>query len=341
LRAFFVCEEIRGIIGMSVLVTGGAGYIGSVVVEALLGKGERVVVLDNLSTGHREAVARDAVFVEGDMRNGELLGGLFASHEIDTVMHFAASSIVAESVSDPLKYFDNNVGGAHGLLKAMVGAKVGRFILSSTAAIYGSPESIPITEEMPARPLNPYGLSKLMIEQMLAWHDRAYGMRYVCLRYFNAAGASAVHGEAHDPETHLIPNALMAAKGTLDRVDVFGTDYDTRDGTCVRDYIHVQDLADAHLKAMTFLQAGSKSAVLNLGSSVGNTVREVIESVRRVTGKDFPLAYSERRAGDADRLVASAGRACETLGWEPKKGDIDTIVGDAWAWMQAHPNGYD
>ncbi|HEO72161.1 MAG TPA: UDP-glucose 4-epimerase GalE, partial [Candidatus Hydrogenedentes bacterium] len=288
----------------------------------------------------RAAVADGALCVEGDIRDGSLLTRLLADHDVDTVMHFAASSIVSDSVKDPLAYFDNNVTGAHSVLKAMVGAGVRRFILSSTAAVYGHPDVIPITEDMPTRPLNPYGLSKRMIEQMLEWYDRAYGLRYVSLRYFNAAGASQQHGEAHDPETHLIPNILMAVEGKRDNVRIFGTDYDTPDGTCIRDYIHVDDLADAHLKAVALLRRADESAVLNLGSSIGASVREVVDTVRRVTGRDFQVVYQERRPGDADRLVAASSLARQRLGWEPRKGDIETIVRDTWLWRQAHPNGY-
>ncbi|MDQ1257004.1 MAG: UDP-glucose 4-epimerase [Candidatus Hydrogenedentes bacterium] len=325
---------------MSVLVTGGAGYIGSVAVERLIASGESVVVLDNLSTGYREAVAREAVFVEGDIRDIGVLRRVLSEHTIDTVMHFAAFSIVPVSCTDPLTYFENNVVGAHTVLKAMIEAKVPRFILSSTAAVYGDPESVPITEDMPTRPLNPYGLSKRMIEQMLEWYHTAYGLGYVALRYFNAAGASEAHGEAHDPESHLIPIVLMAALGLRDGVTVFGTGYDTPDGTCVRDYIHVEDLADAHLKAMAYLRNGHGAGIFNLGNCIGNSVREVIETVKRVTGHDFPIHYGEPRTGDADKLVASSESAQRQLGWQPRKGDIETIVRDAWTWRQAHPRGY-
>jgi UDP-glucose 4-epimerase len=222
----------------------------------------------------------------------------------------------------------------------MHAAGVRHFILSSTAAVYGDPDRTPITEDMPTRPLNPYGLSKRVIEQMLEWYDSAYGMRYVCLRYFNACGASAVYGEDHSPETHLIPNVLMVADGTRDHVNVFGNNYDTPDGTCVRDYIHVEDLADAHIRAMRYLRDGAASDIMNLGSSQGNSVMEVIEAVKRVTGKDVPVVMSERRPGDADRLVASSEKAQRLLQWRPAKGDIDTIVNDAWAWRLAHPEGY-
>lgn len=325
---------------MAVLVTGGAGYIGSVAVERLLAAGERVVVLDNLATGHRAAVAGEAAFVHGDIHGAEALKTLLRAHDVDTVMHFAAFSIVGESVREPHAYFENNVVGAHRVLGAMQTAGVKQFILSSTAAVYGHPESVPITEDMPTRPLNPYGLSKRMIEQMLAWHDAAYGMRFVSLRYFNAAGASQAHGEAHDPETHLIPNVLLAAEGQREDIKVFGRDYDTPDGTCLRDYIHVEDLADAHLKAMAYLRHGGASDIFNLGNAIGNSVLEVIEAAKRVTQRDFPVVFAARRPGDADRLVASPAKAQQALGWKPVKHDIDTIVADAWQWRRQHPAGY-
>jgi UDP-glucose 4-epimerase len=325
---------------VSVLVTGGAGYIGSVATEQLLAAGEQVVVLDNLVTGHRAAVPSGAVFVEGSILDEIVLAKLFAGHDIDTVMHFAAFSLVGESVREPARYFENNVVGAHYVLKAMQAAGVRQFILSSTAAVYGDPERVPITEDMPARPLNPYGLSKRMIEEMLHWYDAAHGMRYVSLRYFNACGASARYGEDHHPETHLIPNVLRAAEGALEHVQVFGQDYATADGTCVRDYIHIEDLADAHLRAMQYLRADGASSIVNLGNSIGNSVLEVIDAVRRVTGRDVPVVMAARRPGDADRLVASADKARQLLRWQPQKSAIDIIVADAWAWRQAHPDGY-
>jgi UDP-glucose 4-epimerase len=325
---------------MAVLVTGGAGYIGSVATTQLVGAGEKVVILDNLTTGHRDAVHPEAVFVEGDTRDRAVLKTLFRDHDIDTVMHFAASSLVGESCENPLKYFDNNCYGAHVLLEAMIENGVKRFILSSTAAVYGDPPSVPITEEMPTQPLNPYGLSKRIIEQMLAWHDKAYGLRYVSLRYFNACGAGEHYGEDHHPETHLIPNVLMAADGEKDAVMVFGQDYRTPDGTCVRDYIHVEDLADVHLRAMAYLRRDQSSEIMNVGNSVGNSVLEVIESVRRVSGAEIKVKMGPRRPGDADRLVASSEKARRILGWTPKKEEIDVIVRDAWNWRKRHPQGY-
>lgn len=325
---------------MSVLVTGGAGYIGSATAERLLAAGEQVVVLDDFSTGYRNAVSPGATLVEGSILDKALLRHVFESHAIDTVMHFAAFIVVSESCSDPAKYFLNNVTGALTLLDAMTAAGVRRFILSSTAAVYGDPDRVPITEDMPNRPKNPYGLTKLMIEQALDWYDHAYSLRSVRLRYFNACGATGTYGEAHVPETHLIPNILMAATGERPAVTVFGRDYDTPDGTCVRDYIHILDLADAHLQAMRYLRADGASDVFNLGNSAGHSVLEVVDAVRRVTGRDVPVTFSERRPGDADRLVASSDKARAVLGWTPARGDIDTIVRDAWTWRQAHPKGY-
>jgi len=325
---------------MSVLVTGGAGYIGSVVVEQLAGTGERVVVLDNLATGHRDAVEALAVFVEGDIRDNALVEQLLVEHSVDTVLHFAAASIVGESCENPQKYFENNVSGALSVLGAMVKSGVKYFILSSTAAVYGNPETVPITEDMPTRPLNPYGLSKRMIEQALEWYDPAYGLRSVSLRYFNAAGATEAHGEDHNPETHLIPNVLMAADGTRENISVFGTDYSTEDGTCIRDYVHVVDLAEAHLLSMRYLRNGGGSEIINLGNSVRRSVFEVIEAVKQITGRDVRVVCGDRRPGDVDRLIASSDKAQRVLGWQATRGDIDVIVRDAWSWRRAHPDGY-
>lgn len=326
---------------MSVLVVGGAGYIGSVAVERLLAAGESVVVYDNFSTGNRGALSKGAALVEGDILDTAHLIEMMQTHAVDTVMHFAAYIEVGESVVNPVKYFDNNVMGAHSVLKAMIETDVKQFIFSSTAAVYGMPDISPITEEAAIAPINPYGLSKRMIEEMLAWHGKAYGLNHVILRYFNACGASATHGEAHDPESHLIPNILFAASGKREKIMVFGDDYDTPDGTCVRDYIHVEDLADAHIKAMGYLRDGNASLTVNLGNAIGNSVLEVIETVKAVTGKDFTVERHARRAGDADKLVASSEKAQRILGWTPQKGDIRTIVEDAWQFMQSHPNGYE
>lgn len=325
---------------MSVLVTGGAGFIGSVAVECLLAAGERVVVLDNLSKGYRPAVEPAAVFVEGAIQDTDTVRRVLREHDVDTVMHFAASIAVGESCADPASYFENNVVGALSVLRAMTDCGTKHFILSSTAAVYGDPEAVPITEAMPAHPKNPYGLSKRAIEQVLEWYESAYGMRSVCLRYFNACGATERHGEDHKPETHLIPLIIYAALGERECIRVFGRDYDTPDGTCIRDYIHIADLADAHLLAMRHLRSGGASEIVNLGNSVGHSVLEIIRSVERVTGKTVPVQYGERRPGDADRLIASSERARQVLGWIPRRGEIDTIVQDAWNWRQRHPKGY-
>ena len=325
---------------MAVLVTGGAGYIGSVTVHGLLEAGEEVVVVDNLSLGHRAALPAAATFVEADILDRTALDALFSTHAIDTVMHFAARSLVGESMQKPDLYFENNVTGAQTLLGAMTRAGVQRFILSSTAATYGMPERMPLTEDFPAQPINPYGRSKRMIEEMLAWYDHAYGLRWTALRYFNAAGAIPSAGEDHDPETHLIPNIIRAADGRRDKITVFGSDYPTPDGTCVRDYIHVADLADAHIKAMAYLRDGGESDIFNLGNAKGTSVLEVIDAVKKISGRDFPVEMAERRPGDPPVLVASSEKAERILGWKPERPDIETIVSDAWHWDQAHPQGY-
>lgn len=325
---------------MSVLITGGAGYIGSVAVERLLEAGQKVTVFDNLSTGYRGALSAGAGFVEGDIHDGALLKKVLADNAVDTVMHFAAYIVVSESCADPGKYFHNNVTGALSVLDAMVEAKVPRFIMSSTAAVYGDPDAVPVTEDMPKRPKNPYGLTKRMIEQALEWYDKAHGLRYALLRYFNAAGATRDHGEAHVPETHLIPNVLLAAEGKKPSITVYGRDYDTPDGTCVRDYIHVVDLADAHILAMKYLKDGGNSDAFNIGNSVGHSNLEVVQAAERVSGCPIAVDYGPRRAGDADRLIASSEKARRVLGWAPARSDIDTIVRDAWNWRAAHPDGY-
>ncbi|HOJ34577.1 MAG TPA: UDP-glucose 4-epimerase GalE [Candidatus Hydrogenedentes bacterium] len=325
---------------MAVLVTGGAGFIGSVTTERLLAAGEEVVVFDDFSTGHRDAIPREVRLFEGNTLDQSALRTVFREASIDTVLHFAAFIQVGESCQDPSKYFKNNVAGSQSVLDVMREMGVSYFVLSSTAAVYGNPETVPITEDAPCRPVNPYGLSKRMVEQILEWYDVAYGMRYVALRYFNAAGASIQRGEDHHPETHLIPNVLAAAVDSRKAVTVFGQDYDTPDGTCIRDYIHVEDLADAHVAAVRYLRKGGGSNAFNLGTENGVSVLEVIDSVRRVTGRELRVEYSGRRAGDAERLVASSEKARRILGWTPAKSDIDTIVRDAWEWRKKHPNGY-
>jgi UDP-glucose 4-epimerase len=322
------------------IVTGGAGYIGSITVEALRARGERVVVIDHLSAGHREALAPDVEFHAIDLRDAAAVDAVFASSGADAVVHFAAFSLVGESVADPAKYFDNNVGGTLTLLRAMKNHGVKCLAFSSTAATYGEPQEIPITESHPTAPANPYGLTKRMMEQVMETYAAAYGLRFAALRYFNAAGAIADRGEDHKPESHLIPLILQVALGQRESISIFGTDYDTPDGTCIRDYIHVSDLADAHLRALDYLRAGGAPVICNLGNGHGYSVREVIDVCRRITGHPIPVVEGPRRSGDPSRLVASAAKAKAVLGWVPQKGAIEDIVRDAWAWHVGHPNGY-
>ncbi len=323
---------------MKLLVTGGAGYIGSVVAESLLARGHEVCVLDNLSTGHRDAVPPGARFVAGDVRDASALAAALGSG-VDAVLHFAASSVVAESVARPLDYFDNNVGGTVSLLRALEKAGVKRLVFSSTAAVYGAPEELPIEEAAPCAPENPYGWSKLTIERVLEASRTAWGLGYVALRYFNAGGATAARGEDHRPESHLIPIVLDAAMGARDSVTVFGDDYDTRDGTCLRDYIHVSDLADAHVLSLDAMTNGF-AGVLNLGSEVGFTVLEVVRATERVTGRSVRYHVGPRRAGDPPALVASSRQASRILGWRPQTSALDEIVRSAHAWRRSHPHGY-
>jgi UDP-glucose 4-epimerase len=319
---------------MKILVTGGAGYIGSHMVKLLVDRGDEVTVLDDLSTGHADAV-RGGAFVQGDIANAEQTAKLLRDRNIEAVIHFAAASLVAESVADPLKYYARNVAGTAALVRAMREAGVGKLVFSSTAAVYGDPQRLPIDEDHPKEPTNPYGSSKLAIERMLAECSSAYGLRAASLRYFNAAGADAAAGlgERHEPETHLIPLVLRAA-ATGTAVSVFGHDYPTRDGTCVRDYIHVADLCDAHLLALEWLGRGGKFDCFNLGNGDGATVLEVIQAARRVTRKEILINEAPRRPGDPPALVADATRAKRVLGWRPKRADIDTIVRDAWDFVQ-------
>lgn len=318
-----------------ILVVGGAGYIGSHLVKELVEK-EDVVVLDNLSTGHREAVDNRAVFVKGDLGNEEDLLMVFRSYPIKAVMHFAANSLVGESVTDPLKYYQNNVAATLTLLKVMMKFKVKNFIFSSTAATYGIPEVDVIDESTATNPINPYGHSKRMVEQILADFAKAYGLRYVVLRYFNAAGAhpSAVIGESHDPETHLIPIVLQHLLGEREQVSVFGSDYETPDGTCIRDYIHVTDLAAAHILALEALVSGKKTAeIYNLGNGLGYSVKEVIETCEKITGKKATVEITDRRPGDPARLVASSEKIYNELGWKAER-NLEQIITDAWKWHQ-------
>jgi len=320
---------------MRILVVGGAGYIGSHMVWLLGQMGARATVLDDLSSGHRDAVI-GAELVHGSLADEALLDLVLTKGRFDAVMHFASFIQVGESVRDPAKYYRNNVANTLNLLQAMHRHGVKRFVFSSTAAVYGNPAYVPIDEAHPQQPINPYGRSKLMIEQVLADFARAYGMQSVCLRYFNAAGAhpEALLGERHDPETHLIPLVLQAASGRQPHITVYGRDYDTPDGTCIRDYIHVMDLAQAHWQALQYLMDDGSSAVFNLGNGQGFSVQEVIEVSRQVSGRAISVQEGERRAGDPPRLVADARLAREVLGWQPQYAELETIVRDAWAWEQ-------
>ena len=323
-----------------ILVVGGAGYIGSVTVEHLLEAGYAVTVLDNLSRGHRAAVADGAALVVGDLADKTKLSELFSTHDFDAVMHFSASSLVGESVGAPLDYYQNNLGNGTNLLQTMVSAGVQRIVFSSTAAIFGDAVKQPIAEDDPRAPANPYGRTKLMFENLLDDCDAAYGLRSVCLRYFNAAGATERFGEDHRPETHLIPLVLEAARGSRDAIKVFGDDYPTKDGTCVRDYIHVADLAQAHVLALGHLLDGGASEKFNLGNGQGFTVREVIAAAERVTGNVVPWEVAARRAGDPAVLVASSEKIRNALGWKPNHMGLDGIIGSAWRWMEQHAQGY-
>jgi len=324
-----------------ILVVGGAGYIGSHMCKLLREAGEEHLVFDNLEQGHREALQGSPLF-EGDLRRPEDLAEVFRRHPIDTVMHFAAYIAVGESVQHPGKYYRNNVTGVLNLLEAMVEAGVKRLIFSSTAAIFGDPRYVPIDEDHPKAPTSPYGDSKWAVERMLEAFDRAHGLRSVCLRYFNASGADpdGLLGEDHRPETHLIPAVLLAVLGKAPQVRIFGTDYDTPDGTCIRDYIHIMDLAEAHLLAVRHLREGGASERFNLGNGKGYSVREVIDTVERVVGREVPKEEAPRRPGDSARLVASSAKAERVLGWKPRYPELETIVRHAWNWRRAHPDGY-
>ncbi|MDQ6420079.1 UDP-glucose 4-epimerase GalE [Paenibacillus sp. LHD-117] len=327
---------------MAVLVTGGAGYIGSHAVAALKERGEDIVVVDNLQQGHKEALLGGKLYV-GDLRDADFLDTVFKENEIDAVIHFAANSLVGESMKQPGKYYHNNVYGTLCLLEKMNEYGVGRIVFSSTAATYGEPENVPIDEYDRTLPTNAYGETKLAMEKMMKWFDIAHGIKYISLRYFNAAGAhdSGLIGEDHRPETHLVPIVLEAALGKRPHISVFGDDYATEDGTCVRDYIHVSDLADAHLLAVDRLRGGADSAVYNLGNGQGFSVKQVIEIAREVTGRDIRAIIEPRRAGDPAVLVASSERARSELGWNPSRSNLENIIGSAWSWHQANPNGYD
>lgn len=326
---------------MSILVCGGAGYIGSHMVAELLERGKDVVIVDNFQKGHKDAVLGGKLY-KGDLRDTAVLDKVFNENHIDAVIDFAADSLVGESVEEPIKYFENNVGSTLNLLKAMKNHGIKYIVFSSTAATYGEPQNIPILESDRTLPTNPYGETKLTVEKILKWCDRAYGIKYTALRYFNAAGAhiSGKIGEDHRPETHLIPIILQVALGKRDKIMVFGDDYDTEDGSCVRDYVHVSDLASAHLLALERLQKGGESAIYNLGNGKGFSVKEVINITREVTGRQIKAEIAGRRAGDPAKLVASSEKAMKELGWKPKYNKLETIIETAWKWHLNHPNGY-
>ena len=327
--------------GMTVLVTGGAGYIGSVAVEMLADAGHKVVVFDNLIKGHKGAVDPRATFVEGDIADLPLLERTLKEHQVDAVMHFAAHSLVGESMENAAKYFTNNVSASVTLVEAMIRAGTKMLVFSSSAATYGMPRSSPIKETDPTAPINPYGESKLLFEKMLRWFDEVHGVRFVSLRYFNAAGASEKYGEVHDPETHIIPIVLQAALGQRPHVQIYGGDYETPDGTAIRDYVHVIDLADAHILALEWLAGGGESQIFNLGNGSGFSVQEVVETARKVTGREIPAQIGPRRGGDPPVLVASSEAIISKLGWKPKYAGLEEIIGTAWKWHQDHPLGYE
>lgn len=328
---------------MSILVLGGAGYIGSHAVNQLIDKDYDVVVVDNLATGHEDAINKKAKFYKGDIRDKEFLGKVFDKEKIEGVIHFAANSLVGESMEKPLKYFNNNVYGMQILLEVMQEHDVKHIVFSSTAATYGEPKKVPITEDMETCPTNTYGETKLTMEKMMKWCDKAYGMKYVALRYFNVAGAKedGSIGEDHNPETHLIPIVLQVALGKREFITIYGEDYDTEDGTCIRDYVHVEDLIEAHILALKYLMNGGESNVFNLGSSQGFSVKEIVEAVRRVTKLPIPAKVGARRAGDPAKLVASSEKARKVLGWNPTRTNIEKIIEDAWRWHQGHRNGFE
>lgn len=327
---------------MTILVLGGAGYIGSHGVDQLIEKGYQVVVVDNLQTGHKEAIHKEARFYQGDIRDKAFLQDIFKKEDIDGVLHFAANSLVGESMEQPLTYFNNNVYGTQVVLEVMEEFDVKKIVFSSSAATYGEAKVMPIAESAPTNPTNPYGETKLMMEKMLKWCDEAYQMNYVALRYFNVAGAkiNGQIGEDHIPETHLIPLVLQTALGQRAELSIFGNDYDTPDGTCIRDYVHVQDLIAAHILALEYLEAGNSSNIFNLGSSTGFSVQEIVEAARKITGKEIPTKVEARRAGDPSTLVAASQKAQDTLGWKPEYTTMDTIIESAWNWHVNHPKGY-
>ena len=328
---------------MAILVCGGAGYIGSHAVHALIEKGEQVVIVDNLQTGHRGALNPKAKFYEGDIRDASVLDKIFTENKVEAVIHFAANSLVGESMEKPLLYFNNNVYGMQGLLEAMVRHGVDKIVFSSTAAVYGEPKRVPIHEDDETCPTNTYGETKLTMEKMMKWVSRANGVRYVSLRYFNAAGAlpDGSIGEDHATETHLIPLILQVPTGRRDHITVFGDDYPTPDGTCLRDYIHVVDLADAHVLALEYLRKGGASDIFNLGNGQGFSVKEMIAAAEKATGRSIKVEIGARRAGDPAQLIASSEKARSVLGWKPQFTDVEQVIGTAWRWHEHHPHGYE
>lgn len=327
---------------MTILVLGGAGYIGSHTVYELIDRGEDVVIVDNLETGYLEAVHPKARFYQGDIRNRSFIDSVFEKEKIDAVIHFAANSLVGESMTNPLKYYDNNMCGTKVLLESMVAHHIDKIVFSSTAATYGEPERVPILETDKTSPTNTYGETKLSMEKMFYWTSKAHDLRYVSLRYFNACGAhkSGNIGEAHNPESHLIPLILQVPNKQREAIKIFGDDYDTEDGTCVRDYIHVTDLAQAHILAVDYLAKGNPNSIFNLGNGIGFSVKEVIETARKVTGDPIKAELSPRRAGDPATLIASSEKAQSVLGWKPEHADLEEIIATAWNWHKNHPNGY-
>jgi len=321
---------------MKIFVTGGAGYIGSICVEQVLNLGHEVTVFDNLTEGHRKALDPRATFIQGDLQQRSEIADALLQVRPEAVMHFAANALVGESMENPSKYFRNNVYGGLNLLDSMLAAGCGRFVFSSTCATFGPPERMPIDETLPQRPINPYGESKLLFEKILRWYDEIHGLKFVALRYFNAAGATEKYGEDHRCETHLIPNVLKVALGQRESCDIYGTDYETPDGTCIRDYIHIVDLAQAHILALGV----GKSAFYNLGTGGGTSVREVIAACERVSGKKIAVVEKPRRPGDPPRLIASSEKIQRELGWTPKYQSIEKIVESAWAWHVRNPHGY-
>lgn len=322
---------------MKIFVTGGAGYIGSVCCDVLLNAGHAVTIFDNLSEGHRRAIDDRAQFVEGDLQDRQSLMSILRDAQPDAVMHFAANALVGESMQNPSKYFRNNVANGINLLDAMIDAEVKRFVFSSTCAIFGPPERVPIDESLVPKPINPYGESKLAFEKILRWYDEIHGLKFVSLRYFNAAGASEKFGEDHRTETHLIPNILKVALGQKPSVEIYGTDYETPDGTCIRDYIHIVDLTQAHMLALE----SPKSEFYNLGTGGGASVREVIEAARKITQRKIDIVEKPRRPGDPPRLIAASEKIKRELGWTPKFQNLDAIIESAWKWHQKFPRGYE